>query len=154
VVETATILPDGDYLGQVTCEGRREDLVPDVDDDASCEDRSGGLVPDEDPDEIGEHERQYLDAADIVGSPGAEAEALLRHGRAARPVIAGTGLDLDNVWASAPAILEDGVFRQAGLCHGPLGLDVDAGLALLDPVAGCTGPIVRRPAVGSRRLAS
>ena len=117
VVETATIVPDGDYLGQVTYEDWRENLVPDEDD--------------EDSDEIGEHERQYLDAADTVSSLGAVAEGMLRHGRPDKPVTAGTGFDRDNVWANAAAILEDDVFRKAGFYHGPLGLDIDAALALI-----------------------
>ena len=116
VVETATIVPDGDYLGRVTCEDWRENLVPDVDD--------------EDSGEICEHERQYLGADDIVSSLGAVAEGMLRHGRPDKPVTAGTGFDRDNVWANAAAILEDDVFRKAGFYHGPLGLDIDAALAL------------------------
>ena len=116
VVETATIVRDGDYLGQVTCEDWHENLVPDEDY--------------EDSGEIGEHERQYLGADDIVSSLGAVAEGMLRHGRPDEPVMAGTGFDRDNVWANAAAILEDDVFRKAGFYHGPLGLDIDAALAL------------------------
>ena len=116
VVESATIVPSGDYLGQVTYEDWRENLVPDEDD--------------EDSGEICEHERQYLGAADIVSSLGAVAEGMLRHGRPDKPVTAGTGFDRDNVWANAAAILEDDVFRKAGFYHGPLGLDIDAALAL------------------------
>jgi hypothetical protein len=117
VVGTATIVPDGDYLGQVTCEDWRENLVPDEDD--------------EDSGEIGEHERQYLGADDIVSSLGAVAEGMLRHGRPDKPVTAGTGFDRDNVWANAAAILEDDIFRKAGFYHGPLGLDVEGALALV-----------------------
>ena len=116
VVGTATIVPDGDYLGQVTYEDWHENLVPDVDD--------------EDSGEICEHERLYRHAGDIVSSLGAVAEGMLRHGRAGQPVMAGTGFDRDNVWANAAAILEDDVFRKAGFYHGPLGLDIDAALAL------------------------
>jgi len=133
VVETATIVPDGDYLGQVTYEDWRENLVPDVDDDAGFGDWSDNFVPDEDDEDSGEiceHERQYLGAADIVSSLGAVAEGMLRHGRPDKPVTAGTGFDRDNVWANAAAILEDDVFRKAGFYHGPLGLDIDAALAL------------------------
>ena len=135
VVETATIVPSGDYLGQVTYEDWRENLVPDVDDDASFGDWSDTFVPDEDDEdsgEIGEHERQYLDAADIVSSLGAVAEGMLRHGRPDKPAMAGTGFDQDNVWANAAAVLEDDIFRKAGFYHGPLGLDIDAALALID----------------------
>ena len=117
VVESATIVPDGDYLGQVTYEDWRENLVSDVDD--------------EDSDEIGEHERQYLDAADTVSSLGAVAEGMLHHGRADGPVMAGTAFDQDNVWANVGAILEDDVFRKAGYYHGPLGLDIGPALALV-----------------------
>ena len=134
VVETATIVPDGDYLGQVTYEDWRENLVPDVDDDASFGDWSDTFVPDEDDEDSGEiceHERQYLGAVDIVSSLGAVAEGMLRHGRPDKPVTAGTGFDRDNVWANAAAILEDDVFRKAGFYHGPLGLDIDPALALV-----------------------
>jgi len=117
VVETATIVRDGDYLGQVTCEDWHENLVPDEDY--------------EDSGEIGEHERQYLGADDIVSSLGAVAEGMLRHGRPDEPVMAGTGFDRDNVWANAAALLEDDVFRKAGFYHGPLGLDVEGALALV-----------------------
>ena len=46
--------------------------------------------------------------------------------------MAGTGFDQDNVWANAAAVLEDDIFRKAGFYHGPLGLDIDAALALID----------------------
>ena len=134
VVETVTIVPSGGYLGQVTYEDWRENLVPDVDDDASFGDWSDDFVPDEDDEdsgEIGEHERQYLGADDIVSSLGAVAEGMLRHGRPDKPVTAGTGFDRDNVWANAAAILEDDIFRKAGFYHGPLGLDVEGALALI-----------------------
>jgi len=116
VVETATIVPDGDYLGKYTFEDWHENLIPDEDD--------------EDSGEICEHERQYLGAVDIVSSLGAVAEGMLRHGRPDKPVTAGTGFDQDNVWANAAAILEDDIFRKAGFYHGPLGLDIDPALAL------------------------
>ena len=116
VVGTATIVPDGDYLGQVTYEDWRENLVPDEDD--------------EDSGEICEHKRQYLGAADIVSSLGAVAEGLLRNGRPDKPVMNGTGFDQYNVWANAAAVLEDDIFRKAGFYHGPLGLDIDPALAL------------------------
>jgi len=117
VVETATIVRDGDYLGQVTCEDWHENLVPDEDY--------------EDSGEIGEHERQYLGADDIVSSLGAVAEGMLRNGRPDEPAMAGTSFDQDNVWANAAAILEDDIFRKAGFYHGRLGLDIDAALALI-----------------------
>jgi len=133
VVETATIVPDGDYLGQVTYEDWRENLVPDVDHDASFGDWSDDFVPDEDDEDSGEiceHERLYRHAGDIVSSLGAVAEGMLRNGRPDKPVMAGTGFDQDNVWANAAAILEDDIFRKAGFYHGPLGLDIDPALAL------------------------
>ena len=79
VVETATIVPDGDYLGQVTYEDWRENLVPDVDDDAGFGDWSDNFVPDEDDEdssEICEHERVYRRAGDIVSVLGAVAEGM------------------------------------------------------------------------------
>ena len=135
VVEVVTIVPDGDYLGRVTYEDRRENLVPDVDDDASFGEWSDTFVPDEDDGDSGEiceHERLYRRAGDIVSSLGALAEGMLRYGRPDKPVMAGTGSDRDNVWANAAAILEDDIFRKAGYYHGPRGLHVDAALALID----------------------
>ena len=119
VVETVTIVPDGDYLGRVTYEDWRENLVPDEDD--------------EDSGEICEHERLYRHAGDIVSALGAVAEGMLRHGRADQPVMAGTGVDQANVHANAEAVLEDDIFRKAGFYHGPRGLDIDAALALIRP---------------------
>ena len=131
VVETVTIVPDGDYRGKCSCEDWHENLIPDVDDDASFGDWSDDPVPDEDSGEIGEHERQYLDAADMVSSLGAVAEGMLRHGCPDQPVMAGTGFDQYNVWGNAAAVLQDDIFRKAGFYHGPLGLDIDAALALI-----------------------
>jgi len=134
VVESATIVPDGDCLGQVTYEDWRENLVPDVDDDASFGDWSDDFVPDEDYEDSGEiceHERMYRYAEDIVSSLGAVAEGLLRNGRPDKPVTAGTGFDRENVHANAEAVLEDDIFRKAGYYHGPRGLDIDAALALV-----------------------
>ena len=91
-IETVTIVPEGDYRGRCTCEDWHDNLIPDVD-DADFEDWSDDLVPDEDSGEIGEHERQYRDAEDIVSSLGAVAEGMLRNGRADQPVMAGTGSD-------------------------------------------------------------
>jgi len=131
VVETVTIVPDGDYRGSCAHEDWREDLVPDVDDDARFGDWSGDLVPNEDSGEIGEHSREYPDAAGTVSSLGAAAEGMPRHGRPNQPVMAGTGFDQYNVWANAAAVLGDDIFRKAGFYHGPLGLDIDAALALV-----------------------
>ena len=134
-VETATIVPDGDYLGQVTYEDWRENLVPDVDDDADFVNWSDNPAPDDDDEgsgEICEHERQYLGAVDIVSSLGAVAEGMLRHGRPDKPVMAGAGFDRDDVWANAAAVLEDDIFCKAGLHHGPRGLRTDAALALIE----------------------
>jgi hypothetical protein len=66
-----------------------------------------------------------------VSALGAMAEGMLRHGRADKPVMAGTGFDRDNVWANAAAILEDDVFRKAGYYHGPRGLEIDSALVLI-----------------------
>ena len=134
MVETATIVPDGDYLGQVTYEDWRENLVPDVDDDASFGDWSDDFVPDEDDEDSGEiceHERMYRHAGDIVSSLGAVAEGLLRNGRPDKPVMNDTGFDQENVHANAEAVLEDDIFRKAGYYHGPRGLEIDSALALI-----------------------
>ena len=117
VVEVVTIVPDGDYLGRVTYEDWRENLVPDEDD--------------EDSGEICEHERLYRHAGDIVSALGAVAEGMLRHGRSDQPVMAGTGCDRNNVWANAAATLEDDIFRKAGFYHGPRGLEIGPALPLI-----------------------
>ena len=88
VVETVTIVPGDGYLGQCTFEDWHENLIPDEDDEDSAE--------------IGEHERQYLDAADTVSSFGAVAEGMLRHGRPDKPAMAGTGVDQDDVGPTPP----------------------------------------------------
>ena len=111
--------------------GLARELIPDVDDDASFGEWSDVPVPDEDSGEIGEHERQYRCAEDIVSSLGAVAEGMLRSGRPDKPVMAGAGFDREDVWANAAAILEDDIFRKAGYYHGPRGLDLDPALALI-----------------------
>ena len=124
VVESATIVPDGDCLGQVTYEDWRENLVPDVDDDASFGDWSDDFVPDEDYEDSGEiceHQRLYRYAEDIVSSLGAVAEGMLRLGKPDEPIMTGTGFDQENVHANAEAVLEDDIFRKAGYYHGPRG---------------------------------
>jgi len=131
VVETVTIEPGEGYLGRYTFEDWHENLIPDVDDDAGFGDWSDDLAFDEDTGEIGEHERQYLDAEDTVSSLGAVAEGMLRHGRADQPFMAGTDFDQYNVWANAAAVLDEDIFRKAGFYHGPLGLDIDAAQALI-----------------------
>jgi hypothetical protein len=78
VVELVTIVPDEDSLGLVTYEDWHEHIVLDADEDAE---------------EISEHERQYLRTHDIVSTPGAMTEAMLRSGRPECPDLAGTGFD-------------------------------------------------------------
>ena len=147
-IETVTIVPGDGYLGMYTLEDWRENLVPDVDDDAgfgdwredlvpdvddgaSFGDWSDDLVPDEDSGEIGEHERQYLRALDTVSALGAMAEGMLLHGRPDKPVMAGAGGDQANAHANAEAVLEDDIFRKAGYYHGPRGLEIDGALTLI-----------------------
>ena len=133
-IETVTIKPDEDYLGRYTFEDWHENLVPDVDDDASFGGWSDDFVPDEDYEDSGEiceHERLYRYAEDIVSSLGAVAEGMLRLGKPDEPIMTGTGFDQENVHANAEAVLEDDIFRKAGYYHGPRGLDIDAALALV-----------------------
>src|SRR5450756_719469 len=133
VVESATIVPDGDYLGRVTYEDWRENLVPDVDDDASFGEWSDTFVPDEDDEDSGEiceHERLYRRAGDIVSSLGALAEGMLRYGRPDKPVMAGAQFDSDNIRANAYMVLGEDVFFKTGRYRGYHGLSVDPALAL------------------------
>jgi hypothetical protein len=117
VIESVTIVPGGGYLGKYTLEDWRENVIPDDDD--------------ENEGEIGEHEREYLRALDIVSALGAVAEGMLLHGSPDMPFMAGAGGDQENTYANTEAVLEDDIFRKAGYYHGPRGLEIDTALSLI-----------------------
>lgn len=95
VVALAMIVPDEDLLGRVTYEDWEDNIVPHDDEDAMG---------------ISEHERQHLQADDVVNILDATAEAMLRSGRLGRPALSGTGLDPDNIVGNAFAILNEDIF--------------------------------------------
>jgi hypothetical protein len=105
VIESVTIVPGDDYLGLVCYEPWNDDLlVPDPDDD--------------DGDEVCEHERQYMEAQDIVSYLGAMSEGMLRNGSPRDPVVRGSGFDSDNILGNAAAVLDEDIFCKAGFYHG------------------------------------
>jgi hypothetical protein len=105
IVESATIIPGDGYLGHVTFEDWSENIIPDPYDEDLGE-------------EICEHQRQYMEAEDIVSYLGAMSEGMLRNGSPRDPAVRGSGFDSDRILMNAADLLDEDIFWKAGFYHG------------------------------------